>query len=239
MSLKPNSDKSLVNVLDTGFDNFSAVSNWIKIGQIQSFDPATQTAAVEILHKGVYEYNLTERELEDYPVLEMVPVVVLGGGSSYVSFPIQKGDYCLILFNDFELDGWWATGEKRPSEYPTRRHDLSDAIAIVGLHCMTSFIQGYSQYLHLHYSPSSDIIIGNQIDINNSSINLNGDTTINGETEVNGTTKINDTLTVTGDITGQQMITGTLHSTHGASGVFTNAAGQKLTIVDGIVVQIG
>lgn len=224
MSLTPNNNKSLLNLFELTVDEIMKALNCIKIGVIQSFDPSKQTVSVKILHKKTNETNIDTRELEDYSLLPEVPVVIIGGGGSYISFPIKEGDTCLILFNDFELDNWWVSGESLPSDFP-RRHDLSDGIAIVGLNNLTKLIQSYSEFLNLHYSDNSSIIIGNNIDINN------------GQTNVNGN------LTVSGAIVGKTTTTSELHDTRGVSGTFTDtgvgASGLKLTITDGIITGIG
>ena len=219
MSLKPNSNKSLSNILYESFVKFARFMNSVKIGQIQSFNSAQQTATVQIMHKERNEYSYSEDELIEYPLLEEVPVIIMGGGGTYISHPINTGDYCLLLFCDNNFDSWWISGEARPSDFP-RRHNLSDAIAIVGLNPITSLIQAYSTYLCLHYSDSSNIIIGEQIDINNSQVKVNGN------------------LTVSQTVVGNSTITGEIHSTHGATGSFSNAAGQTLTIQDGVITAI-
>lgn len=219
MLLKPNSNKSLPDLFNRSFSVFSRFLNCVKIGQIQSFDKVHQTATVQIMHKEEYEYNFIERQLNEYPLLEEVPVVVLGGGGGRLTFPIKKGDTCLLLFNDYELDGWWISGESRPSDFP-RKHDLSDAVALVGLNSIVSLIQNYSDFVELHYSDISSIIVGETIDINNAQTNVGGN------------------MEVDGAIVGNTTCTSELHSTHGASGTFTNSAGKTLTIVDGIITAI-
>ena len=219
MYLKPNSNKSLSDLFNRAFSVFSNFLNCVKIGEIQSFDKVHQTVRVKILHKGVDEYNLTERKLTDYPLLEEVPVIILGGGGGRLTFPIKQGDHCLLLFNDYELDGWWISGEGRPSDFP-RKHDLSDAVALVGLNPLVSLIQNYSDFVELHYSDISSIIVGESVDINNAQTNVSGN------------------LEVAGTIVGKTTCTSELHSTHGATGTFTNAAGKTLTITDGIITAI-
>lgn len=219
MSLTPNNNKSLLNLFELTVEEITKALNCIKIGEVQSFDPSKQTVSVKILHKKTNETNIDVREIEDYSVLPEVPVVIMGGGTSYISFPIQKGDNCLLLFNDFELDGWWVSGEALPSDFP-RRHDLSDAIAIVGLNNLTKLIQNYSQFLNLHYSDNSSIIIGENIDINNEQTNISGNLAVNQA------------------IVGNTTATAELHSTNGYSGGFSNAAGQTLNVVDGIVISV-
>ena len=219
MSLTPNNNKSLLNLFEEMTSVIFSTLNCVKIGEIQSFDPATQTASVKILSKKVNEYNLNERELVDYTVLEQVPVVFPKGGGSYISYPVSTGDNCLLLFCDFELDGWWISGEARPSNFP-RRHDLSDAVAFVGINSTVSLIQNFSNFLMLYYAANSFIEIGSQINITNSQVNVNGN------------------LTVTQAIVGNTTTTSELHSTNGASGSFASADSKTITVVDGIITGI-
>lgn len=65
------------------------------------------------------------------PTLVDVPVVYPRGGGYTMTFPIKKGDECLVVFSSRCIDGWWSSGDTSP---PTERrmHDLSDGFAIVG-----------------------------------------------------------------------------------------------------------
>lgn len=177
--LKPNTSKSMSEVLSHWFEVFSDSFNSIKVGKITAVDLSKQTVDVQILHKRVNENNLTRRELRDYPVLLGVPFVVLGGGASHLTFPISVGDNCLLMFCDFEIDRWWDSGEAQPSNFE-RRHDISDAFAIVGVHSLVDLIQGYSQYVELKYSDSSKITVGNNIELDNQDVNATGNVTANG-----------------------------------------------------------
>lgn len=208
----------MAQALEAYFSSFSEALNCIKIGRIENVDTTNQTVDVQVLHKRV-SMNLNKRELKDYALLCQVPFIVLGGGSSNLTFPISKGDNCLLLFCDYEIDRWWDTGENLPANYE-RKHDISDAFAIVGVHSMVDLLQGYSQYVKLKYSDSSYIEVGESVDINNEQTNVSGK------------------LDVTGDITGSAKATAELHSTHGATGTFTNVGGITLTIVDGIITNI-
>ena len=68
----------------------------------------------------------------DYPLLLDCPVVVLQGGGAYIDLPIAEGDYCLVLFNDRNIDTWWDTGNVVVPRN-RRKHSLSDGIALVGI----------------------------------------------------------------------------------------------------------
>ena len=92
--LKPNSNKSLSQVLSFWFENFSDAFNAVKVGKITAVNTSNQTVDVQILSKKVKQDTMTERVLRDYPVLLSVPFVVLGGGGSlsgaaFVSSPLQ------------------------------------------------------------------------------------------------------------------------------------------------------
>lgn len=217
--LKPNSKKSLSDALSTWFASFSDSFNSIKVGKVLNVNYQNQTVDVQILHKRVKEDTYTERVLREYPPLLQVPFIVLGGGSSSLTFPISVGDNCLLLFCDFEIDRWWESGEAQPSNYD-RKHDISDAFAIIGIHSMVDLLQGYNQYVQLKYSNNSSIIIGENIDIQNSQTNVSGK------------------LDVTDDITGQAKATAELHSTHGATGSFVSSDNKTVTVVDGIITGI-
>ena len=139
-----NSKKSLTDVLKNWFGNYSEALNCIKIGRIENVDFSNQTVDVKILHKRIDNNTIKENVLRDYPLLKQVPFVVLGGGSSNLTFPISVGDNCLLLFCDYEIDRWWDTGESLPANFE-RKHDISDAFALVGAHSMADLIQGYSE----------------------------------------------------------------------------------------------
>ena len=215
----PRTKKSLADTLDYWFNNFSDSFNSIKVGKVINVNTSNQTVDVQVLHKRINTNNLFKRELRDYPVLVGVPFIVLGGGGSSLTFPIAKGDNCLLLFCDFEIDRWWESGEAQPSNYD-RKHDISDAFAIIGVHSMVDLLQGYSQYVQLKYSNNSSIIVGESIDIDNEQTNVSGK------------------LDVVGDISGQSKATAELHSTHGATGSFTSADSKTVTVVDGIITGI-
>lgn len=68
----------------------------------------------------------------DLPVVYSVPIVFMRGGDASFTFPIKKGDSVLLIFADRSIDKWLSNGGSVDPE-DTRKHDLSDAIAIPGL----------------------------------------------------------------------------------------------------------
>jgi len=72
------------------------------------------------------------------PLLVDIPVWFPGGGGATLTFPIKKGDECLVVFAARCIDAWWQLGVgsgSAPGRVPpdARMHNLSDGIAYVGL----------------------------------------------------------------------------------------------------------
>ncbi|HXR75141.1 MAG TPA: Gp138 family membrane-puncturing spike protein [Bryobacteraceae bacterium] len=77
------------------------------------------------------------------PVLEDVPVMVPSAGGWSLTFPIQPGDECLIVFGDASLDSWLESGGANNYPVSQRRHSLSDGVAIFGLRSKPRGLSGY------------------------------------------------------------------------------------------------
>lgn len=68
----------------------------------------------------------------NYPLLINVPIVFPSCGNFHITFPVNLGDECLVVFSDLAIDNWWVNGNvQNPIEQ--RRHDLSDGFAIFGI----------------------------------------------------------------------------------------------------------
>ena len=100
----------------------------IQIGKIEKVTAADQTIEVTLQIKR----PATDGTSAAIPLLVDVPYFVLQGGGAYIDMPIAVGDYCIVLFNDRDIDVWWSTANMADPA-TNRKHDLSDGIAIVGL----------------------------------------------------------------------------------------------------------
>lgn len=100
----------------------------IQIGKIEKVTAADQTVEVTLQIKR----PATDGTSAAIPLLVDVPYFVLQGGGAYIDMPIAVGDYCIVLFNDRDIDVWWSTANMADPA-TNRKHDLSDGIAIVGL----------------------------------------------------------------------------------------------------------
>jgi hypothetical protein len=104
--------------------------NCHKIGRIESFDPANQTATISLIDKRVLESS-EGTQLKDYPPLVDVPVHINKGSKGGFTRPIEQGEYCVVLFNDRNIDNWFANGTVNPP-LNDKTHDLGDGLALVG-----------------------------------------------------------------------------------------------------------
>jgi hypothetical protein len=101
-------------------------------GRVVSYDAARQRADVQPTVHGAYLGETGDRVVDPYPTIPSVPVMFLGGGGARTTYPVARGDTCLLLFANCSLDRWLTQGgDVDPRD--ERRHCLSDAVAIVGL----------------------------------------------------------------------------------------------------------
>ena len=218
MKFLPNENKNLINLFAEMSANIFSTLNCMKIGKIVSVDKSKQTVDVQIMSKKRVINDTGANELTDYPILTGVPFVVLRGGKSFISLPIDAGDECVLLFNDNELDGWYVSGQSVPDDYD-RKHDLSDAVAIVGVGSLVNLIKSYTDFVELHYSDTSKITIGETITVDNPMTTFTGN--------------VNVAQSITA---GTSVTAPTLSATTAYTGVFVAAPGATLTISNGIVI---
>ncbi len=133
----------LDDVLDIWKNDILANINCIQIGKIEKVN-SNQTVEIQIQIKR----RISEKSIIKYPLLVDCPYIVLQGGGAYLDMPISIGDYCLILFNDRQIDDWWKTANvKEPRT--RRKHSLSDAIALVGINPETKLLDRSGNYVRL------------------------------------------------------------------------------------------
>lgn len=100
-------------------------------GIIESFDAGSITATVQISISGVRTNTDGSTTAIELPLLVDVPVFFPAGGGYTLTFPVEKGDECLVSFAARAIDAWWQSGGIQPP-VSARMHDLSDGFAFVG-----------------------------------------------------------------------------------------------------------
>lgn len=113
------------------------------LATVQSFDPDQQTVTATVNYKKVFSEkqpdNTYKNVLVDYPILMDAPVIIMGGGPWKLTFPIAAGDECLILFNDRDMDNWFASGQSL-APATQRLHSFSDGIALIGVNSLSNVL---------------------------------------------------------------------------------------------------
>lgn len=168
-------------------------------GIIQSVDYARQTCTVQLAIREAMN-NDGELEWADIPTLPDVPFFIYSGGGYCLTLPVSPGDECLVVFGDSCIDAWWQSGGVQ-NQIDRRRHDLSDGFAIVGFRSQPHVVGGYSSgSAQLRNADGSACIeiSGSSINIQGSSVTINGQTTVNGQTAINGRTTIQGGTSIDG-----------------------------------------
>lgn len=116
------------------------------IATIESFDPVEQTVTATMNYtKTIFQpdkQGLYQPVQFNYPLMVDVPVIIMGGGTARLTFPIAQGDQCLILFNDRNMDNWFQSGQVGPVAN-SRAHSFADGFALIGPNSLASLIQNY------------------------------------------------------------------------------------------------
>jgi len=160
-----------------------------RVGTVKSFNPDSQTASIQLVDKGVFFTDQGD-VIVDFPLLVNCPVMINKGAKGGFTMPVNKGDTCLVCFNDRDLDNWLVDGlTQRPNTL--RTHDLSDGIAIVGIRNQINKITDYnndateinyesnqisldSEKISLINSSGGSIVIDDKLELKNAAENLKG-----------------------------------------------------------------
>lgn len=137
--------------------------------------------------------TLRDGTTETLPVIPNVPVWFPRGGGASITWPISKGDGCLLVFSERSLDEWKISGDATASD--PRKHALADAVAFVGLSAGgegsddLTLTQGDSAIV-----VSDDAVTmtagGVTMTLNSSGLTTSGSLTINGDSVTHGGTNI-------------------------------------------------
>lgn len=181
-------------------------------GTIQTFDQATQIATVTPNIRAIENKMDGTTTTVQLPDLIQVPCVFPYSTTTgfALTFPIEKGDQCLLIFAQRSIDNWQEFSrvqDPAESKFP-RAFSLSDAIAIPGLIPKPNAIQSWQNDgielrntdRSVHIKVERDNI---ELSKDTATIKLKSDGTISCETgtvslNMNGT---NITLSGNGDIT--------------------------------------
>lgn len=147
-------------------------------GIIQSYDPNKNLANIEPALKVDIEGTKIK-----FPIITGVPVIFPCGmgGEVSITWPIQKGDNCLLIFAESQIDEWLLNIESDDIS-DVRRFDLTDAICIPGL-CKSGYKSLKSNPKHLTIKYKDNFIkMGDKIEITSGQpVVINADLKVNGK----------------------------------------------------------
>ena len=138
-------------------------------GRVETYYSADQTADVQPLIKAVHINEDGDPQAESYPILQRVPVIHPRGGGFFVHFPIAKGDFVMLVFQEAAIDQWRAKGGRESHPSDLRKHALGNAVAYPGLYPTskklasahaTNLVIGSESGPEIHVQPGGQIRLG-------------------------------------------------------------------------------
>jgi hypothetical protein len=157
--------KSLAKLLGDSHDARLMRAHTNMPGEVVSYDPATQTAAVQPLIQEVSVDEFGTATVRTLPQISNVPVMFPRSGEWFCSFPIAKGDTVLLVFAEKSI-GRWREQDKLTDPGVVSMHHLSDAVAIPGLFAnprklpdvhAENMVIGHSGGAQIHIKPDGTI----------------------------------------------------------------------------------
>ena len=111
---------------------------------VKSFDADKQTITAQITIKERVVINglITVQKI---PVLLDVPIFMPRAGGYTITMPVKEDDECLIIFGDTCIDSWYKSGGEENEQNKTRRHNLSDGFALIGVWSQPRVLSDYSE----------------------------------------------------------------------------------------------
>lgn len=203
----PNSIQILEGITQkTGYE-----LNCMRVGIIEAFYPDDLTVDVRIANKKTIGLNIDGTPIiRDYPLIRAKVVYC----SPYITFPINVGDECILLFSDREIENWFINGGVNAEGY-SRMHAFTDAVAIFGIRSLPNMIQIAIDALTFFYGESGIQLKDDSITVSTDTLNIFGNTV------------------QTGDITAIN-----LNATAAATGSFRTSDNKTVTVTNGIITAI-
>lgn len=144
-------------------------------GKIVTFASGTNRASVQ----PVGNYKAKDERRIPYPVIYNVPVIFPtgAGGTAGITFPINPGDGCLLIFAEDNLEDFLSGGDSDD----TRKHSLNDAICIPGLYSGGSTANAGNNSAVVIYNGGCRLTVNaNGIEVTGGGIKVAGDVVAGG-----------------------------------------------------------
>ena len=206
-------------------------------GIIQTFNPLKMTCTVQPAIQAILFDASGLPVNTTLPLLVDCPIQFLAGGNCTITFPINLGDECLIIFASRCIDAWWQSSGVQP-QAELRLHDLSDGFILLGFRSVPRVIANISVNsiqirsddgaAFMELNPTTHAV--KMTDGHGATITLNGDGTITSAATTwthTGNIAINGNTTHTGQVSANGH---RIDETHKHTGV-TTGGGQTGIVV--------
>ncbi len=144
--------------------------NCHRIGKISKFDSSNQTAEVELVDKAVIPTSKGNL-LKDFPLLTDCPVFVNKGINGGFTRPIEKGEYCIVAFNDRDIENWFNVGGINKTA-SSRTHNLTDGLVFTGFFSNSSPLGNYNNNATEMNFQGTKISLDGKVGVSNASQSL-------------------------------------------------------------------
>lgn len=124
----PASNYSLVGVINFAFQKMMQSMNNMLPAQVTEYDRENNRVSVQIMINLV----TTDGQQVPRPHLVNIPVLILGGGTFSISFPLETGDLGWVLANDRDISLFLQTYNQSPPN-TTRLNNFADGLFIPDL----------------------------------------------------------------------------------------------------------
>lgn len=133
IGLDPQQSPSLAQVMAMAMEARLAEVHVGMPGTVLSYNPANQTATVQLALQRSYEDATGARQVETIAPLQLVPVVWTRGGGARMTMPLAKGDPVWVQFSESCIDQYiLGSGGGVSDPGDDRRHAVSDAVCYPG-----------------------------------------------------------------------------------------------------------
>jgi len=203
-------------MIETAMDSLSRSLRVAVPAIVEAFDPETQTVTCTPTFRQHFIDEDGIEQVQNLPKIANIPICIPEAKGFSVTLPISKGDEVILLICDRALDGWFEQGGIQ-NQSTLRLHNLSDAVAIIGINSKPNTIQNYStdkiQVRNIDATTALEIDGNGQLKAFTQSetitIDSNGNATVQADTKITldaPATQITGTLQVDGAQTNDSTI---------------------------------
>lgn len=137
----------LYNTIRSHIDNFETQLFTSLPATVISIDHEQQTITAQPVMLEPY----TDGDISEFPSIDHVPIIFPSAGGGSLTFPVKAGDEVLLVFSARSYDTWWNTSQTLQLSSTQRYHNITDAIAIVGLTSKPNSVNPHPEDVELKF----------------------------------------------------------------------------------------